>query len=388
MESNGSESNAKEPNVMDSNAMEPNAMELVLRDVQEQRKAFDEEADERDEFRIQQLLLEFEDEPPIQHDEMPESDSDQDEEVRERARTHIRRGDGSLYKKQKFISGVAFKETVVDYALRTGRNLWQYRYDKLKLGFKCAGGNVAEGKGCKWQVYASLLPKNSHWKVSKFIDEHSCIPNGECQLLREPVITRLFMDKIREEPDYYMPKKIEELIREKWGITVTRHQCQNARGTALKWIDHEYDQQFARLKDYAAEILVANPGSSVQVDTIQNEAGQDLFNRFYVCLDVLRTTWKQSCRPLIGVDGTFMKHKIKGQLLVALGRDADNAIYPIAWAAVQVENTDNWHWFLKKLKIDLELEEGDGYIMISDRQKVIELSHFGFSILYGLGFSN
>ena len=44
---------------------------------------------------------------------------------------------------------------------------------------------------------------------------------------------------------------------------------------------------------------------------------------------------------LSGVDGTFLKDKIKGQLLVAIGRDSDNVIYPIAWAVVKVENTEN-----------------------------------------------
>ncbi|XP_056847240.1 uncharacterized protein LOC108836793 [Raphanus sativus] len=73
--------------------------------------------------------------------------------------------------------------------------------------------------------------------------------------------------------------------------------------------------------------------------------------------------------PLIGVDGCFLKSRMKGQLLVALGRDGDNAIYPVAWAVVGVENKDNWLWFVKKIKVDLGLEEGEGYVMVSDRQK-------------------
>ena len=54
------------------------------------------------------------------------------------------------------------------------------------------------------------------------------------------------------------------------------------------------------------------------------------------------------CRPQIGVDGCFLKSRMRGQLLVALGRDADNAIYPIAWAVVQVENKDNLVVFCEK----------------------------------------
>ena len=66
---------------------------------------------------------------------------------------------------------------------------------------------------------------------------------------------------------------------------------------------------------------------------------------------------------------------------MALGRDADNAIYPIAWAVVQVENKDNWLWFARKIKIDLGLNEGDGFIMVSDRQKVTSHIYFCFDNL-------
>lgn len=72
-------------------------------------------------------------------------------------------------------------------------------------------------------------------------------------------------------------------------------QCQAAKLKALKWIEHEYDNQFARLRDYAAEILVSNSSSTVEVDTLKNDAGEDLFNRLYVCLDILRRTWKETC---------------------------------------------------------------------------------------------
>ncbi|XP_010424758.1 PREDICTED: uncharacterized protein LOC104709915 [Camelina sativa] len=270
-----------------------------------------------------------------------------------------------MYKGQSFYNGITFKECVTDYALATGCNLKQYRYDRDRIGFRCVG---AKGK-CQWKVYAASLHNESMWRITKYTNTHVCVPNGECEMFKVPVIARLFLDKIREEPDYYMPLKMEQTIMEKWKISATRGQCQAARRKALAWIASEYDTQFERLRDYGAEILEANQGSVVEIDTVKNDAGHDVFKRFYVCFDVLRKTWKKTCRPLIGVDGCFLKEKIKGQLLVALGRDADNAIYPIAWSVVQVENTDNWSWFVNRLKIDLELGDGDGYIMVSDRQK-------------------
>ncbi|XP_010451471.1 PREDICTED: uncharacterized protein LOC104733601 [Camelina sativa] len=330
---------------------------------------FDEEAIDRDEFHIDQLVNEFVDEPPVRHDVYPESDTEENGDGEEPVHTHIRRGDGHLYDKQTFFSGVAFKEAVTDYVLRTGNNLKQYRYDKDKIGFICVGCNGVDGSKCEWKVYAAILPSDNMWRIRKFNDKHSCIPNGECEMFKVNHIARLFLDKIRDNPEYFMPMKMEEIIKERWKISVTRHQCQAARKKALRWIEKEYDEQFARLRDYAAEILESNKDSHVEVECVTTDDGKDMFDRFYVCFDNIRRTWKETCRPLIGMDGCFLKNKVKGQLLVALGRDANNGIYPIAWGVVKVENTDNWTWFMKHLKTDLGLNDGDGFILVSDRQK-------------------
>uniref|UniRef100_A0A0D3E1U4 Transposase MuDR plant domain-containing protein n=1 Tax=Brassica oleracea var. oleracea TaxID=109376 RepID=A0A0D3E1U4_BRAOL len=205
---------------------------------------------------------------PHRHDVLPESDEDNEEEedpeAPQRMRTHIRRGDGHLYRDQTFFNGVAFKDRVLDYALRTRCNIRQYRYDKDKLGFECAGLGEND-EACGWKIYASILPKDKIWRVRLFVDNHTCEVNGECEMVKVPVIARLFVNKIREEPAYYMPMKIEELIMANWSISVSRPQCQAGRNKALKWIKSEHDQQFARLKDYAAEIVESNPGSSVEV---------------------------------------------------------------------------------------------------------------------------
>ncbi|CAA7062170.1 unnamed protein product [Microthlaspi erraticum] len=314
-----------------------------------ERLEFDDEEVEREEFQLDELLREFQNEPSIQHRQLPETDDEAEDdgearaeaggEGRERMVTRISRGDGHLYKDQTFFNGVAFKESVLDYALRTRWNISQYRYDKDKIGFECAGRGLNDSE-CKWQIYASILPKDKIWKVRKFVETHTCQKTGHVELVKVPVIARLFKEKIRREPEYYMPMKIEELVMSEWGIVVSRPQCQAGRNKALKWISSEYDQQFARLRLCSRDSRF--------------KSGK---------------TWKDSCRPLIGLDGCFLKERIKGQLLVALGRDADNAIYPIAWGVVEVENNENWQWFVQKLKVDLDLKDGDGFIAVSDRHK-------------------
>ncbi|GJW23965.1 pentatricopeptide repeat-containing protein [Tanacetum coccineum] len=50
-------------------------------------------------------------------------------------------------------------------------------------------------------------------------------------------------------------------------------------------------------------------------------------------------------------------------------RDANNHIFPVAWAIVNVENKDNWSWFLDLLGDDLEMPTGQGLTLMSDQHK-------------------
>ncbi|XP_018475002.1 uncharacterized protein LOC108846274 [Raphanus sativus] len=139
-------------------------------------ETFDEEAEEKDEDEIDPLFREFVDEPSIRHDQIPESDDEEEKGCKKKPPevTHIRRGDG-----------------------RTCRNIQQYMYDRDKIGFKCMGSN--EGGTCELKIYASLLPSDNVWKVRVFVENHSCVPNGQFPMLRIPQIARLFIDKIREK---------------------------------------------------------------------------------------------------------------------------------------------------------------------------------------------
>ncbi|GKA52061.1 60S ribosomal protein L34 [Tanacetum coccineum] len=61
--------------------------------------------------------------------------------------------------------------------------------------------------------------------------------------------------------------------------------------------------------------------------------------------------------------------QVKGELLTAMGRDGNNQMFPIAWAVVNIENNDNWQWFLACICEDLMLGQGAYLTIISDGHK-------------------
>ena len=70
---------------------------------------------------------------------------------------------------------------------------------------------------------------------------------------------------------------------------------------------------------------------------------------------------------MVAVDGSHLCGKYPGVLLVAVTLDANNKLFPIAFAFAEAERSDSWEWFLANLP--LSLGQPTNLIIISDRQK-------------------
>lgn len=97
---------------------------------------------------------------------------------------------------------------------------------------------------------------------------------------------------------------------------------------------------------------------------------QNIFQSFYVCFNTLKLGFKAGCRKVIGLDGCFFKGVVKRELLCAIARDANNQMYPVAWAVVEQETNESWKWFIGLLIKDLDINNnGEGWVFISDQRK-------------------
>ncbi|XP_072090513.1 uncharacterized protein [Arachis hypogaea] len=128
-------------------------------------------------------------------------------------------------------------------------------------------------------------------------------------------------------------------------------------------------EQYGKLHDYLNEIHRSNPGSTGMIDVIPQPEGRPLFNRLYISLDACKKGFKAGCRPLIGLDGCFLKGYFGGHLLSVVGQDANNSFFVIAFAVVETENTESWKWFHSILHDDLGSVAANGWNLMSDQQK-------------------
>ncbi|XP_021721011.1 uncharacterized protein LOC110688550 [Chenopodium quinoa] len=179
-----------------------------------------------------------------------------------------------------------------------------------------------------------------------------------------------YIEDRRSEPGWKI-KSFRRRVLGDFGIEITYSKAWKARARAKLKIYGSAAEQYARVWDYGKALMQYSPGSecNVVVDGLE-QIEPPLFLRMFICLALVRKGFLSGCRPLIGVDGCHLKGPYPGQILVAVGKDGNNQIYPIAWATTEIENTETWVWFPESLMKALKDENrGLGYTFISDRKK-------------------
>ncbi|RVX03620.1 Serine/threonine-protein phosphatase 7 long form-like [Vitis vinifera] len=73
---------------------------------------------------------------------------------------------------------------------------------------------------------------------------------------------------------------------------------------------------------------------------------------------ILDALWFAHCRPILSIDGTHLYRKYKGTLLIAMGCDGNNQLFPLAFAITEGENADNWSWFLACIRVGVTQRKG------------------------------
>ncbi|XP_028788217.1 uncharacterized protein LOC114744193 [Neltuma alba] len=228
-------------------------------------------------------------------------------------------------------------------------------------------------EGCPFTLYASRDGNNVGYKVKTLCNEHRCgrvfkNPRASVKWLAEH-----FKEKIQERPNYSICEMKNDVERE-LKVHVSLHKCKRAKRRIVQHMDGSFVDEFSKLEAYCNELKVSNPGSDISVE-ISNEAleqGRRVFRRMYLCFNAAKVGWKVGCRPLIGVDGTFLKGKARGILLTAVGLDANDSLYPLAFALVDKENGVNCSWFIQWLRISLDLHNGSKVTFMLDMQKGLQ----------------
>ncbi|XP_016167221.1 uncharacterized protein LOC107609716 [Arachis ipaensis] len=158
-------------------------------------------------------------------------------------------------------------------------------------------------------------------------------------------------------------------MKQDYNVQVHPKMIQRALKEAREIVVGNDKAQYGKLWDYLQELHRSNPGSTADMCVDPIPQSLPLFDKIYICLDACRNGFVKGYRPLIGLDGCFLKGYYGGQLLTAMSLDANNHVFVIAYAITRAENTENWMWFLTRLQDDLGDHQVRGWNLMSDQQK-------------------
>jgi hypothetical protein len=201
--------------------------------------------------------------------------------------------------------------------------------------------------------------------------KHSCTRVYKSSIVNSRWISHKLFDKFKIQPD--MPLEvIQDEVKRRWNVEVTRSQMYRVRRRAGKQIFGNLGEQYGRLWDYCETLRQTNKGNCVMMKVESpTPDSEPMFQTLYMSLAAMKQGFMEGCRLVIGLDWFFLKGPYKGTLLAAIGRDANNNMYPIAIAVVEVEIKENWTWFLECLVLDFGSHARHVRpTFIFDRQKV------------------
>ncbi|RYR50341.1 hypothetical protein Ahy_A07g036935 [Arachis hypogaea] len=219
------------------------------------------------------------------------------------------------------------------------------------------------GRGCDWLIRASLIRKKGCWEIRRYNGRHTCtietISQDHFKLDSDTVAEAIRPWSRRIRPS--KPVKVQ-LYHQLPKSLVGKAEVHSQR---FRWLGGFLPSlAMVALGHGAEDAWFSCPNRNMTTEAQGVKILHRVFWSFNPCIRAFR-----HCKPLVQIDGTHLYEKYKGTLLVAVAQDGNQNIVPIAFALVEGETADAWHFFLRSLRMYVVRKDGVG--MISDRHDSI-----------------
>ncbi|XP_021743194.1 uncharacterized protein LOC110709288 [Chenopodium quinoa] len=168
------------------------------------------------------------------------------------------------------------------------------------------------------------------------------LPQCKCddKVKKSEYLAERYVEEWRSNPTWKI-KTFRASVLSDLGIHIGYSLAWLVRARAKFMIYGSTAEQYARIWYYGKAVLKYNKKSGVyMVVEGAHRPEPPLFIRMYMCLAALKNGFNKGCRALISLDDCHFKRAYPGQILVVVGKDGNNQIFPIALATVEIENKD------------------------------------------------
>ncbi|PSS21633.1 Protein FAR1-RELATED SEQUENCE like [Actinidia chinensis var. chinensis] len=282
---------------------------------------------------------------------------------------------------QRFNSVHEFREALRKYAIAHQFAFKYKKNDSHRVTVKC------KAEGCPWRIHASRLSTTQLICIKKMNATHTCegaaVTTGY-QATRSWV-AGIIKERLKVNSNY-KPKDIVNDIKQEYGIQLNYFQAWRGKEIAKEQLQGSYKEAYNQLPFFCEMIMDTNPGSLATFTTKDDSS----FHRLFVSFHASLYGFQHGCRPLLFLDSIPLKSKYQGTLLAATAPDGDDGVFPVAFAVVDAETDDDWHWFLLQLKSALATAQSITFV--ADREKGLKDSiadifgdvdvHHGYCLRY------
>ena len=130
------------------------------------------------------------------------------------------------------------------------------------------------------------------------------------------------------------PRNIIDEMPKKYSVNMSYKKAWRSKEVALKSLMGSNEEPYV---SFAYMLESSNPCSLVTLKTIED----DWFFHFFMYLVAFIQGWPH-CRPMLIMDGTYLKAKYRETLLNMCAKDRNQNIFPIAFAIVESENKSSY----------------------------------------------
>lgn len=266
---------------------------------------------------------------------------------------------------QEFPDVKSCRRALRDTAIALHFEMQTIKSDKTRFTAKCAS------EACPWRIHAAKLPGVPTFTIRTIHESHTCggISHLGHQQASVQWVATSVEQRLKENPNY-KPKEILEEIHRVHGITLSYKQAWRGKERIMAAMRGSFEEGYRLLPQYCEQVKRTNPGS---IASVYGNPTDNCFQRLFISFQASIYGFLNACRPLLGLDRTYLKSKYLGTLLLATGFDGDGALFPLAFGVVDEENDDNWMWFLSELRnlLEINTENMPRLTILSDRMKCI-----------------
>uniref|UniRef100_A0A2N9H0X3 Transposase MuDR plant domain-containing protein n=1 Tax=Fagus sylvatica TaxID=28930 RepID=A0A2N9H0X3_FAGSY len=243
------------------------------------------------------------------------------------------------------------------YSIERNQRYKVYESNLTQWGINCTNG-------CSWKLRACQRKKHGFWEITKYSGPHTCTNidvSKDGKMLDSNLIEREILNQVVADHGVKI-STLDAQIFKQYEVKVSYYKLWDTKQKAIARIYGDWVQSYEILPKFMLALQEANPTTVVKFlkkDGFERntERFQRVFWAFGPCIAGF-----VHCRPVISIDGTHLYGKYQGKLLIAMAQDANNEIYPLAFAIVENESESTWKWFLSLIRLHVTQRKASNFL--------------------------